>query len=128
MKVDLAIKPGVPTANGVVYPADVLEKAFKEWLASPTPSYVIMGEPSTESFDMRNVFGVCENITKEGDGFTAEIRLLTTPMTEEMLKALKVKTACIGQLDEWRFVSDMKLLSLYVDGEPKDVPKTEEPK
>ena len=100
--------------NGRHYPEDVMAKALKAWMEDLTPAYVMLGPPDENSFDMRQVVGLCEGVVKEDDYYVVTTKILVERLPSDVLKTLQIKTAGSGKVEDG-VVTEMKLRCLYFD-------------
>jgi len=113
MEFEFNIKPDVANLNGVVYPKDVLEKAFDEYSKKPQRLGALK-YGSGSDIPLSDIAFEVKSISKIGDKYVGDIEILNVPAGEEIRKMLGDMSA-----DEFRICT---MMICDTDLVPKSMP------
>ena len=89
MKMRFNITPDVPNANGHIFPAEMLDKAFDEYMKNPNRFGTLgYNENLTEACPLSDVAFKVMSVTKDGDNRIGEIEIYNTPNGRRLKDAI----------------------------------------
>jgi hypothetical protein len=107
-----------PNSNGRIYPRAALESYIAKAKANGGSLPGVIGMDQDPLVSLGNVSHMCENLRIQGDTLVADIRVLKTPMGEELKKLLtspgiSFRTAGFGTLSaDGKTITDFEPISI----------------
>ena len=108
MKLQFNLQADKPTANGTIYPKDILKKAVDEYNKNYVENDRALGEiqqPKNLHTELSNIAFKINEIEQEDDHWNAEIEILKTPQGEILKDIIdkaeyRIVTMGVGEYDK----------------------------